>query len=150
MLNKVILMGRLTRDPELRSTQSGTPVASFTLAVDRSFSRSDEVDFIDIVAWNKTGEFVSKWFKKGQLVAVTGRLQVRNWTDKENNKRRTYEVVAEEAHFAERKSDAGSFGSDASFPQSSAPDRSAGSRPAAIPEDTGYSDLSGDDDELPF
>ena len=91
MLNKVILMGRLTRDPELRHTQADIPIASFSLAVDRGFSRRDDsqqsVDFINIVAWRNTAEFVSKWFTKGQLVAVSGRLQVRSYKDRDGNNR---------------------------------------------------------------
>lgn len=107
MLNKAILMGRLTADPELRRTQSGTSVTSFTLAVGRSFAKPGEqqTDFIDIVAWSKTAEFVAKWFTKGQLVAVAGRIQVRNWEDKNGQKRRSFEIIAEEAHFAEPKRD---------------------------------------------
>jgi single-strand DNA-binding protein len=100
-------MGRLTRDPELRHTQTGTPVASFTLAVDRGFVSKEtnerQTDFIDIVAWRNTGEFVSKYFTKGQMAAVTGRLEIREWTDKEGNKRRNAEVVAEHVYFTESK-----------------------------------------------
>lgn len=106
MLNKAILMGRLTAEPELRHTQNNTAVTSFTLAIDRSYSKPGEpkqTDFIDIVAWSSTAEFVSKWFRKGLLVAVAGRVQVRNWEDKQGQKRKTVEVVAEEVHFAESK-----------------------------------------------
>ena len=90
MLNTITLMGRLTRDPELRYTQAQTPVASFTLAVDRDYSRAEEkqTDFIDIVAWRQTAEFVSKYFVKGSMAVVNGRLQIREWTDREGNKRR--------------------------------------------------------------
>ena len=106
MLNKIILMGRLTRDPELRHTQSGTAVAGFSLAVDRDF-KSDggerETDFIDIVAWRATAEFVSKYFIKGRMAVVEGRLQIRDWTDKENNRRRSAEVVAENVYFGDSK-----------------------------------------------
>ena len=102
MLNKTILIGRLTKDPELRHTQSDVPVASFTLAVDRGYKK-EEVDFINIVAWRGTAEFVSKWFTKGQLVAVSGRLQVRSYEDRDGNKRTATEVVADEAFFAESK-----------------------------------------------
>lgn len=102
MLNKAILMGRLTKDPELRSTQSGTPVCSFTLAVNRR-GKDDGTDFLDIVAWNKTAEFVSKYFTKGQQVAVAGRIQSRTWEDSNGNKRKSVEIVAEEVHFAESK-----------------------------------------------
>lgn len=104
MLNHIVLMGRLTRDPELRRTPSGTAVASFTLAVDRDFSGDDkQTDFIDIVAWRHTAEFVSKYFSKGQMAAVSGRLQIRDWTDKDGGKRRTAEVVAENVYFADSK-----------------------------------------------
>ena len=106
MLNKIILMGRLTRDPELRRTQSGTAVASFTLAVDRDYKPQDgerETDFIDIVAWRGTGEFVSKYFSKGRMAVVEGRLQVRDWTDKDGNKRRSTEVVADNVYFGDSK-----------------------------------------------
>lgn len=140
MLNKVILMGRLTADPELRHTASSIPVTSFTLAVNRDFKR-DETDFIDIVAWRNQAEFVSKWFTKGQLVAVCGRLQVRAWKDKDGNNRRSYEVVADEVHFAESRRD--------STGGAQRPVFSGG--PSSLTEDpTGFSDLSDDDDELPF
>ena len=106
MLNKIILMGRLTRDPELRRTQSGTAVASFTLAVDRDYKAQDgerETDFIDIVAWRGTGEFVSKYFIKGRMAVVEGRLQVRAWKDKDGAKRRSTEVVADSVYFGDSK-----------------------------------------------
>ena len=106
MLNKIILMGRLTRDQELRRTQSGTAVASFTLAVDRDYKPQDgerETDFIDVVAWRGTGEFVSKYFTKGRMAVVEGRLQVRDWTDKDGNKRRSTEVVADNVYFGDSK-----------------------------------------------
>lgn len=103
MLNKVILMGRLTADPELRHTQSNIPVTSFTLAVDRGYGQDKQTDFLDIVAWRKTAEIVSQWFSKGMLVAVSGRLQTRTWEDKQGNKRKAVEVVADEVFFAESK-----------------------------------------------
>lgn len=106
MLNKIILMGRLTRDLELRRTQSGTAVASFTLAVERDFKTQDgqrETDFIDIVAWRSTAEFVSKYFTKGRMAVVDGRLQVRDWTDRDGNKRRSYEVLADTVYFRDSK-----------------------------------------------
>lgn len=104
-MNQIVLMGRLTRDPELRHTQTGTPVASFTLAVDRGFHKEGEreTDFIDIVAWRNTAEFVSKYFSKGQMCAVTGRLQIRDWTDKDGNKRRSAEVIADNVYFTDSK-----------------------------------------------
>ena len=108
-MNKVILMGRLTRDPEVRYTQTNnTLVASFSLAVNRRFARQGEerqADFINIVAWNKTGEFCSKYFKKGQQVGVIGRIQTRSWDDEQGQKRYATEVIAEEAYFAEGKRD---------------------------------------------
>ena len=106
MLNKVIIMGRLVRDPELRRTSSGTAVASFTIACDRDF-KSDggerEADFIECVAWRNTAEFVSKYFTKGRMAVVSGRLQTRNWTDKEGNKRKATEIVAESVYFGDSK-----------------------------------------------
>ena len=107
MLNHITIMGRLTRDPELRRTGSGVAVASFTVAVDRDFGGRDggekETDFIDCVAWRQTGEFVSKYFTKGRMIVVSGRLQIRSWTDKDGNKRRTAEVVADNCYFGDSK-----------------------------------------------
>lgn len=106
MLNHIVLMGRLTRDPELRRTNSGVAVASFTLAVDRDYTaqgQEKETDFVDIVAWRNTAEFVSKYFAKGRMAVVTGRLQIRNWQDKEGNKRRSAEVVADSVYFGDSK-----------------------------------------------
>ena len=119
-MNKVVLMGRLTRDPEVRYTQTNnTLVASFSLAVNRRFARQGEerqADFINIVAWSKTGEFCSKYFKKGQQVGIIGRIQTRNWDDDQGQKHYATEVVAEEAYFADSKKDSGSTGSfDTSF-----------------------------------
>ncbi|AWY06880.1 MAG: single-strand binding protein family protein [Caudoviricetes sp.] len=108
-LNHIVIMGRLSRDPELRHTQTGTPVASFTLAVDRDFKDKNTgervTDWIDVVAWRGTGEFVSKYFSKGRMAVVEGRLQIREWTDKEGNKRRSAEVVAGSVYFADSKRD---------------------------------------------
>lgn len=107
MLNHIVLMGRLTRDPELRHTGSGTPCANFALAVDRDFGKNEngekETDFVDIVAWRNTAEFVSKYFSKGRMAVVSGRLQIRSWTDKDGNKRRTAEVVADQVYFGDSK-----------------------------------------------
>ena len=106
MLNRIVLMGRLTRDPELRRTQNGTAVTSFTLAVDRDFksqSGEKETDFIDCVAWRNTAEFVSKYFTKGRLAVAEGRLQLRDWTDRDGNKRRSAEVVVDNVYFGESK-----------------------------------------------
>ena len=109
MLNHITIMGRLVRDPELRRTGSGIAVASFTVAVDRDFGGRDggekETDFIDCVAWRQTGEFVSKYFTKGRMIVVSGRLQIRSWTDKDGNKRRTAEVVADNVYFGDSKRD---------------------------------------------
>ena len=108
MLNHIVLMGRLTRDPELRRTGSGIAVASFTLAVDRDFASQGgekETDFVDIVAWRSTAEFVSKYFTKGRMAVVSGRLQIRNWQDKEGNKRRSAEILADHVYFGEAKRD---------------------------------------------
>ena len=106
MLNKIIIMGRLTRDPELRRTGSGTAVTSFSMACDRDFksqSGEKETDFIEVVAWKNTAEFVSKYFSKGRMAVVEGRLQIRDWTDKAGNKRTTAEVVADNVYFADSK-----------------------------------------------
>ena len=109
MLNHIVLMGRLTRDPELRRTQSGVAVVSFSLAVDRDFQSRDsgekQTDFIDIVAWRNTAEFVSKYFTKGRMAVVSGRLQIRDWTDREGGKRRSAEVVADNVYFGDSKKD---------------------------------------------
>lgn len=109
MLNHITIMGRMVRDPELRRTGNGIAVASFCVAVDRDFadkqSGEKETDFIDCTAWRQTGEFVSKYFKKGKMIVVSGRLQIRNWTDKDGNKRRSAEVVADNCYFAESKKD---------------------------------------------
>ena len=106
MLNKIFIMGRLTRDPELRRTQSGTAVTSFSLAVDRDFksqSGEKETDFIDVVAWRSTAEFVAKYFAKGRMAVVEGRLQMRDWTDRDGNKRRSAEVIADNVYFGDSK-----------------------------------------------
>ena len=117
MLNRIILMGRLTRDPELRHTQTGTPVASFSLAVDRDFKDKSTgekaTDFIDIVAWRSTAEFVSRYFTKGRMAVVTGRLQVRDYTDRDGNKRTAAEVVADNVYFGDSKRDYDGGGYDA-------------------------------------
>ena len=109
MLNHIVIMGRLARDPELRRTGSGVAVTSFRLAVDRDFAPKDggerETDWIDCVAWRQTGEFVSKYFTKGRMAVVSGRLQIRNWTDKDGNKRSSAEVVADNVYFGDSKRD---------------------------------------------
>lgn len=116
MLNHITVMGRMVRDPELRRTGSGIAVASFTVAVDRDFTGKDsgekEVDFIDCTAWRNTAEFVSKYFTKGRMAVVSGRLQIRTWTDKDGNKRRNAEIVADNVYFADSKKDSDSTGQD--------------------------------------
>ncbi len=161
MLNHIVLMGRLTRDPELRRTGSGVAVASFTLAVDRDFAAQGaerETDFVDIVAWRNTAEFVSKYFTKGRMAVVSGRLQIRNWQDKDGNKRRSAEVVANDVYFGDSKRDGASApaGFDQSAPSYAAPSYAApnpGPAYAAPNPGAGASDFSmleGDDPELPF
>ena len=159
MLNRIILMGRLTRDPELRRTGSGTAVASFTVAVDRDFGKSEngekETDFIDCVAWRQTGEFVSKYFTKGRMAVVSGRLQIRNWTDKDGNKRRSAEVVADNVYFGDSKRDGdsgSSYGGNAyggnSYAAPAAPSYGGYAAPSAPASD--FAMLDDDDAQLPF
>ena len=150
MLNHITIMGRFVRDPELRRTGSGVAVASFTLAVDRDFksgnSGEKEVDFIDCVAWRQAGEFVSKYFSRGRMAVVSGRLQIRSWNDKDGNKRRTAEVVADNVYFADSKSEPASTAPQASAPASySAPTYSAPNYPASD-----FQMLEDDDVQLPF
>ena len=157
MLNHITIMGRLTRDPELRRTGSGIAVASFTVAVDRDFGSRDggerETDFIDCVAWRQTGEFVSKYFTKGSMIVVSGRLQIRSWTDKDGNKRRTAEVVADNCYFGDskREGDSGSaFGGNNFANAYSAPSGFGGySAPAGNPA-SDFAMLDDDDAQLPF
>ena len=152
MLNHITIMGRLTRDPELRYTQSQTPVASFTLAVDRDFGGRDggekQTDFIDCVAWRQTAEFVSKYFQKGSMAVVSGRLQIRDWTDREGGKRRSAEVVVDNIYFGESRrrdsSEGSSYDSRSSYSSYEAP-RSASPAPSSP-----FSDLDDGDGELPF
>lgn len=149
MLNKIVLMGRLTRDPELRRTGSGTAVASFSLAVDRDFksqSGEKETDFIDIVAWRSTAEFVSKYFTKGRMAVVEGRLQIRDWTDKEGGKRRSAEVVADSVYFGDSKRDSGSDNSG--YSPAPAYSNAAPSNFSAGGSD--FAEIDEDDGELPF
>ena len=151
MLNKIIVMGRLTRDPELRRTQSGLSVTSFSVACDRDFksqSGEKETDFIDIVAWRSTADFVSRYFTKGRMAVVTGRLQIRNWTDKEGNKRRSAEVVADNVYFGDSKRDA-EAGAAPSYGQGGGYSQSYGAAPAPAPS-SDFAMLEGDDAELPF
>ncbi len=171
MLNRIIIMGRLTRDPELRHTQTGTAVASFTLAVDRDFKDKStgerSTDFIDVVAWRQTGEFVSRYFTKGRMAVVEGRLQIRDWTDKDGGKRRSAEVVADNVYFGDSKRDgdggyqssgyasgggysggyaSGGYASPAA-PAAPAAPSGYGAAPAG---GDGFAELSDDDGELPF
>ena len=159
MLNRIILMGRLTRDPELRHTQTGTPVATFSLAVDRDFKDKQtgekSTDFIDIVAWRQTAEFVSRFFTKGRMAVVEGRLQLRDWTDKDGNKRRAAEVIAENVYFGDSKRDAegGGYAPPPSGGSYYAPAPSpAGGSYSAPPTGGGdqFAELSDDDGDLPF
>ena len=150
MLNHITIMGRFVQDPELRRTGSGVAVASFTLAVDRDFksgnSGEKEVDFIDCVAWRQAGEFVSKYFSRGRMAVVSGRLQIRSWNDKDGNKRRTAEVVADNVYFADSKSEPASTAPQASASASySAPAYSAPNYPASD-----FQMLEDDDAQLPF
>ena len=154
MLNRIVLMGRLTRDPELRKTQSDTQVCSFSLAVDRNFTKAGEekqTDFINIVAWRSTADFIGKYFKKGQLVAVEGSIRTRNYTDNSGNKRYVTEVVVDQAYFAESKRNSDSA---SPFSQPSAPTYSqntANFEQQNSNTDESYTnvDFAGDDD-LPF
>ena len=149
MLNQIVLMGRLTRDPELRRTPSDVSVVRFSLAVERDFSSREnggerQTDFIDVVAWRNTAEFVSKYFFKGQLAAVSGRLQIRDWTDKEGVKRRSAEVVADNVYFAEAKR---------AREEGSSPYQNTGTFKAPTPFDSdssGFAALDDDDGDLPF
>lgn len=174
MLNHIVIMGRLTRDPELRRTGSGIAVASFSVAVDRDFGGRDggerETDFIDCVAWRQTGEFVSKYFTKGSMIVVSGRLQIRSWIDKDGNKRRTAEVVADNVYFGDSKRSSesgsntyggnayggnsyGSNGNSYSAPSygsaPATPNYGGYSAPAAAPA-SDFAMLEDDDAQLPF
>lgn len=148
MLNHIVLMGRLTRDPELRRTGTGTAVTSFSLAVDRDFksqSGEKETDFIDIVAWRSTAEFVSKYFTKGRMAVVEGRLQIRDWTDKDGGKRRSAEVVADNVYFGDSKRDGGDSSGYSAAPayKNAAPSNfNAGG--------SDFAEIGEDDGELPF
>ena len=144
MLNKIIIMGRLTRDPELRRTASSTAVAGFTLAVDRDFkSQTGEksTDFIDVVAWRNTAEFVAKYFTKGRMAVVEGRLQIRDWKDKDGNNRRSAEVVAENVYFGDSKRDGAPAG-DYAAPM--------GGYAAPVSTTSSFSEIEDEDGDLPF
>ena len=165
MLNHIVLMGRLTRDPELRRTQNGIAVASFSLAVDRDFGSRDggekQTDFIDIVAWRYTAEFVSKYFSKGRMAVVSGRLQIRDWTDKEGGKRRSAEVVADNVYFGDSKRDGAPSGNTGYSGNSSYSGNAGYSEPKSYSGTSGYGNYDApaistsfseveDDGELPF
>ena len=151
MLNQIIIMGRLTRDPELRRTQSGTAVCSFSVAVDRDFksqSGEKETDFIDVVAWRSTAEFVAKYFTKGRMAIVEGRLQIRPWTDKDGNNRRSAEVVADNIYFGDSKRDSAGDMGGYSAPAYTAP---AGGYSAPVGGgSSGFAEIDEEDGDLPF
>ena len=142
MINRVVLVGRLTRDPELRRTQNGTAVTSFTMAVDRDFKNADgtkDTDFIDVVAWRNTAEFVSKYFAKSRMAVVEGRLQLRDWTDKDGNKRRNAEVLADNIYFGDSKKEGDSSGGY----------KAAGKAVDVEPEAGDFAEVE-DDGDIPF
>ena len=145
MLNHITIMGRMTRDTELRRTGSGIPVTCFTLAVDRDFadkqSGEKETDFIDVVCWRSTAEFVERYFRKGSMAIASGRLQIRNWTDKDGNKRRSAEVLADNVYFGEsKKSD--------SYPPCTNSNIGPGGVPSTPVQD--FAPVEDDDAQLPF
>lgn len=143
MLNKIIIMGRLTRDPELRHTQTGVAVASFSLAVDRDFKSKESgektTDFIDVVVWRNTAEFVAKYFTKGRMAVVEGRLQIRDWNDKDGNKRRSAEVVADNVYFGDSRREGEAVGFS-----------SASGMSVSSEGNSAFAELSDDDGDLPF
>ena len=151
MLNKIILMGRLTHDPELRRTQNGTAVTGFSLAVERDFKDEDgkrATDFIDIVAWRAAAEFVAKYFTKGRMAVVEGRLQLRDWTDRDGNKRRSAEVVADNVYFGDSRRDGAEGGYSA--PSYGAPAGGRASAPAASSSFSDFAEIGEEDGDLPF
>ena len=145
MLNHITLMGRLVNDPELRRTGTGIAVTTFRIAVDRDFAPKDggerKADFITCVAWRQTGEFISKYFSKGRMIVVDGRLEMRDWTDKEGNKRTTAEVIVDNAYFGDSKRDGDNGGASYAGPTYAAP--------AAAPA-SDFAMLDDDDAQLPF
>ena len=149
MLNHITLMGRLVRDPELRRTGTGVAVASFRIAVDRDYSPKDggerKADFIDCVAWRQTGEFISKYFAKGRMIVVDGRLEMRDWTDKEGNKRTSAEVIVDNAYFGDSKRDGDNSYTGNTYAAPAAPAYSAPVSPASD-----FAMLDDDDAQLPF
>ena len=154
MLNRIVMMGRLARDPELRRTQSGIAVTSFRIACDRDFKSQNgekSTDWIDVVAWRQTAEFVSKYFTKGRMAIVEGRLQSRDWTDKDGNKRTTIEVVADNVYFGDSRRDSAdrgdSFGGGYSAPAYGAP---SGGYSAPVGGTSDFAEIDEEDGELPF
>ncbi len=155
MLNHIVIMGRLTRDPELRYTQSQVPVASFTVAVDRDFSGRDggerQTDFINCVAWRQSAEFVSKYFHKGSMAVVSGRLQIRQYQDREGNNRTAAEVVSDNVYFGESRRDSDNRASgDSGYSNASYSRSYEAPRAAAASNPSPFSELSEDEGELPF
>lgn len=170
-MNKVVLMGRLTRDPEMRQIQQGTTVVSFTLAVDRRFAREgqQQADFISCVAWSRLAEFICKYFQKGSMIAVTGRLQSRSWDDKDGKRQYATEVIVEEAYFTGSRSETHTTGSQSAAGGYNNASRGYGSQPGgyeqrpaqSMPEGgtapnfdefeaMGFSSLDSSEDDLPF
>lgn len=154
MLNRIIIMGRLVADPELRTTPGGVTVATVRLAVDRDFRNKQtgerETDFINVVAWRQTAEFVSRYFAKGRMAVVEGRLQIRDWTDREGGKRRSAEVVADNVYFGDSKRDGGDYGGSSygGPPAYGAP--AAGSRTSDFGGGSDFAEISEEDGNLPF
>ena len=160
MLNHIDIMGRLTRDPELRTTQAGVSVTSFTVAVDRDFGGRDggerQTDFIDCVAWRQTGEFVSKYFHKGSMIVVSGRLQSRKWQDRDGNNRTSWEINVDNVYFGESRRDGEANRSD-SYSYSNSNNSyggnsgySGGNSYSSAPAASAFAELGDDDGELPF
>jgi single-strand DNA-binding protein len=156
MLNHIVVMGRLTRDPEMRSTGSGVQVANFTVAVDRDFSGKDggekETDFIDCVAWRKTAEFVQKYFAKGKMAVVSGRLQIRRWNDKDGNQRRSAEIQVDNIYFGESKGQSGGIqgGVAPAMGYENTMDYMQNRYGVSAVPTSEYAALTDDDDQLPF
>ena len=163
MLNRIIVMGRLVRDPELRTTQSGVSVTSFTLAVDRDFKNRDSgeksTDFIDVVAWRQTAEFICKYFGKGRMAVAEGRLQIRDWKDRDGNNRRSAEVVADNVYFADSKRDSAggsdSYGAPPAYGAPAAPAYGGGQSygggyGAPAGDSSGFAEIDDQDGDLPF
>lgn len=153
MLNHVVVMGRLTRDPELRRTQSGTAVASFSLAVERDFKGQDGekvTDFFDVTAWRNTAEFVNRYFTKGRMMVVDGRLQSRKWEDRDGNRRTSIEIVADNCYFGDSKKESSGPSSAGSYPPSGGYDTPGYGGYSGGYGDNQFRELDEDDGELPF